>query len=346
MPLMSPATDVISQQNRLLVRVVWVFFLVNQVKYLFDTDLSLLVSGVGFMALVVATLLTRSRKYAVLAMYSVILLLIIYTTVLLIFSPHPVNLLFIWLSLLVSALYGQYEPVLLTAVLSLGQLLYFFPRIQPGAEPALEPIDLFYVVLFWLFATILLLLNIRHRKLMEARIDYVASHDYLTRLPNRALFQKLAAPMLARARRYEQRLAVLYMDLDGFKKVNDRTGHSAGDQLLQEVAAALHEQLRENDVLARFGGDEFVAVAEIKSTQDARIIAQRLVESARAAAAASAVATPVTLSVGVSLYPDHGGDLGSLLQAADRALYRGKARGGDGWHMYSESLANASLSGL
>lgn len=343
---MSPATEVIYQQNRLLIRMVWVLYILNQVKFLFDPDPSLLATGVGFFVLVVATVLAQSRKYAVLVMYCNIVLLFSFFAFLLIVSPNPVNLLFIWLGLLMTALYGQYAPVVLAAVLTLGQVLFFFPRVQPPFDPLLTPIDLVYLLMFGLFMTVFLLLNIRHRKYMEARIDHAASHDYLTHLPNRNLFEKLAGPMLARARRHELRLAVFYMDLDGFKNFNDRMGHTAGDQLLQSVARALQGQLRESDVLARFGGDEFVAVAEIKSPQDARIIGQRLVESARAVAADSAAANPVTLTAGISLLPEHGDNLGNLLRTADRALYRGKARGGDCWHMYSEALETAPLPGL
>ena len=162
------------------------------------------------------------------------------------------------------------------------------------------------------------------------RIYRLAHHDALTGLPNRTLLQERMAEAIGRARRGDGTLAVLCLDLDGFKAVNDLHGHSAGDRLLQEVAARLQANLRETDTAARLGGDEFVIVQEGPAQPAAsRALADRLMESLSAPYVVGADGTEaaITTSIGVALCPADGHDPETLLRNADTALYRAKWAG-------------------
>ena len=162
----------------------------------------------------------------------------------------------------------------------------------------------------------------------EAKLEFIAHHDSLTGLPNRALFQERFRQGLARARRHHGTVAVIFIDLDGFKTINDSLGHHVGDKLLQVVATRLQACVRETDVVARLGGDEFtIMVDELRDTQDASKIAQKLL---------SALANPVELgehnlvisaSIGISCYPHDGTDAETLLKNADAAMYAAKEGG-------------------
>lgn len=165
----------------------------------------------------------------------------------------------------------------------------------------------------------------------RARFEYLAVRDPLTSLPNRRLFQHRLDQELASVRRRDRRFALLFLDLDGFKQVNDEFGHDAGDALLRAVAAALGGAVRAEDTLARLGGDEFgVLVTDVASASDAETVARKLLEALAAPLAAFATAAPLGASIGVAIGPDHGVDADGLLRAADRAMYAVKARGGHG----------------
>ncbi len=178
-----------------------------------------------------------------------------------------------------------------------------------------------------------------------ARVEYLAYHDGLTGLPNRSLFSKLLDQGISQAHRHNRQLAVLFLDLDRFKHINDTLGHEAGDQLLQEVATRLKACLRESDTVARLGGDEFVVLLpELarRSTTPAAV-AQKIL---------SAVARPfvllgqefrVTASVGISVYPQDGLDEQTLTKNADIAMYKAKEGGKNNFQFYSEEL-NANRS--
>jgi diguanylate cyclase (GGDEF)-like protein len=158
------------------------------------------------------------------------------------------------------------------------------------------------------------------RKRTETALAHRALHDPLTRLPNRALFADRLRLALSRLERTQTCLAVLFLDLDGFKAVNDTLGHPAGDQVLVEVADRLRAGLRGGDTAARFGGDEFVVLCEdVASAAEVRGIAERIVHE-----------IPGGVSVGVALAIDGGEDPDELLREADAAMYRVKRRGGRG----------------
>ncbi|MFO8151323.1 MAG: sensor domain-containing diguanylate cyclase [Trueperaceae bacterium] len=163
----------------------------------------------------------------------------------------------------------------------------------------------------------------------HARFERLATHDALTELPNRRLFLDRLGQALAAAGRKGRRVALLFIDLDGFKQVNDRHGHEVGDTLLRQVAARMAASLRAEDTIARLGGDEFGAllIDVQQEEEDAVVVARKLLAAVAAAPAAVGIATEVGASIGVAFFPDDGKDADALLRAADDAMYRVKSAG-------------------
>jgi len=163
------------------------------------------------------------------------------------------------------------------------------------------------------------------RQRMQARLLHMAQYDWLTDLPNRGLLHDRLKTALARARRERSRLALLYLDLDKFKQINDRLGHAAGDRLLRETARRLRQSVRASDTVARLGGDEFVVLLEnLQTPADAALLADKL---------RTAVAQPLEIdgeilrvlpSIGIATCPEHGTDEEQLLRHADQAMYAQK----------------------
>src|SRR5712691_7883552 len=163
------------------------------------------------------------------------------------------------------------------------------------------------------------------RKQAEENLLYVATHDTLTGLPNRYMFNQRFAHALNNAQRYRKTMALLFLDLDRFKFINDTLGHPFGDRLLQEAAARLRMCLRESDTIARFGGDEFVALIEdFSEPGDVISVAQKILHALRWPFMLQGETCHLTASIGVSLYPNDGADFESLLKNADIATYRAK----------------------
>ncbi len=162
----------------------------------------------------------------------------------------------------------------------------------------------------------------------HARFERLATHDALTELPNRRLFLDRLGQALAAAGRQGRRLALLFIDLDGFKLVNDGHGHEVGDTLLRQVAARMAASLRAEDTIARLGGDEFGALlVDVEQVDDAVVVARKLLAVVEGAPAALGLANDLGASIGVAFFPDDGKDADALLRAADDAMYRVKSAG-------------------
>lgn len=180
-----------------------------------------------------------------------------------------------------------------------------------------------------------------------ARVEYLAYHDGLTALPNRSLFSKLLSQGIAQAKRHNRQMAILFLDLDHFKQINDTLGHEAGDQLLQEVAQRLRVILRESDTVARLGGDEFVVLLpELDEVKFAGVVAEKILNAISKPIILLEHEFRITTSIGISIYPKDGLDEETLKKHADIAMYQAKGEGKNNYHYYSEQLNVHSLERL
>ena len=178
--------------------------------------------------------------------------------------------------------------------------------------------------------------DITERKRAEETIKELAYQDALTGLPNRVLFNDRFSMALARARRHQQRLGIMLLDLDHFKDINDTLGHSVGDKLLRIVGERLAGLLRTSDTIARMGGDEFLLLlTEIARLNDVMTIAQKILRVLRKPFAIDNHELMITTSIGITIFPDDGDTADSLLKNADIAMYRAKERGRDNFQCYS-----------
>jgi diguanylate cyclase (GGDEF)-like protein/PAS domain S-box-containing protein len=174
---------------------------------------------------------------------------------------------------------------------------------------------------------------------LELEKAHSAEHDFLSGLPNRKLLKDRIDFGIALARRHMKKLAVLFLDLDGFKHVNDSLGHAVGDKLLQSVAARLTECVRGTDTVSRLGGDEFVVLlSEVELAEDAAVSATRMLEAVAAAHTIDENDIHVTTSIGVSIYPDDGVDAESLIRCADTAMYQAKENGRQSYQFYEPAM--------
>jgi diguanylate cyclase (GGDEF)-like protein/PAS domain S-box-containing protein len=179
---------------------------------------------------------------------------------------------------------------------------------------------------------VLQLIDITARKQAEDYLTQLAHYDLLTGIPNRALFHQRLAQAISQARRHQGQLALLFVDLDGFKAVNDTMGHAVGDLLLQVVAERITQCVRADDMVARLAGDEFtVLLPRIRGTEAAERVARTIVRDLARPIVAQERILHVTSSVGVAIFPDAGHDVETLLAAADAAMYLAKSRGKNGF---------------
>ncbi len=180
-------------------------------------------------------------------------------------------------------------------------------------------------------------------KEMEARLHYKANYDALTGLPNRNLFYERAQHALVKARREGKLVAFLFLDLDGFKAINDNHGHAAGDQLLSHAARRLIRHVRESDTVARLGGDEFLILLEgLAIPEHAAVVAQQIIEAMAEPITVDGREVGVTSSIGIALYPLHGDDVNTLLVHSDHAMYKAKSAGKNAFRFYRRDFRPAA----
>ncbi len=189
--------------------------------------------------------------------------------------------------------------------------------------------------------------DITERKLAEERIHHLAYYDDLTGLPNRSLLYKLIDQALVEAQRNRLHGALLFIDLNRFKPINDTLGHAIGDRLLQQVGERLRVAVRSEDVVARLGGDEFVvALFDITRREHATVVAQKIMTALDPPFWIEAHELKISASIGISIYPRDGFDTESLLRMADIAMYRAKQSGQDGYAFYSHEMNQRALDRL
>jgi len=197
-------------------------------------------------------------------------------------------------------------------------------------------------------ATLILLIGLAvacfvFRRVREASAERerLATYDMLTGLPNRLLLYRLLIQAIARAQRQDQRLALMFVDLDRFKAVNDRLGHHAGDQLLVEIARRLRACVRANDVVGRLAGDEFVVLLEdVRTSEDVLAVAEKIRHTVQEPVLIAGQPVQVGASIGIALYPEHGRTGEELLRRADVAMYDVKAAGRDGYRLAESDVAS------
>ncbi|MFC1603279.1 diguanylate cyclase domain-containing protein [Pseudomonadota bacterium] len=179
--------------------------------------------------------------------------------------------------------------------------------------------------------------DISTRKKHEEQIQHFAYHDYLTNLPNRRLFTDRLNMELARAKREQNSLAIMFLDLDRFKEINDQFGHDTGDEILQETARRIQLIIRESDTVARMGGDEFILLLpKIEQQADAATIAQKIVTAIAKPVTVGDVTHSISTSAGISFFPTDGDDHDTLVAKADYAMYCIKKRGKNNFMSYAE----------
>lgn len=179
----------------------------------------------------------------------------------------------------------------------------------------------------------------REHRDAEQQLAFLARHDPLTKLPNRLLLRERFDQALARARARQAQLAILFVDLDGFKEINDSLGHEAGDKLLVAVAQRLQRCIRENDIVSRVGGDEFLLVLTDADRSSALDVAQRVLEEMQQPVSIGETALHLTVSVGISLYPDDGEDFDALRRNSDAALFQAKDSGRNTFRFFNEQMS-------
>lgn len=184
-----------------------------------------------------------------------------------------------------------------------------------------------------------MLTDITERKLNEERVLYLAFYDTLTALPNRFLLSERVEQALLHQKRQGGQIALMFIDLDDFKQINDTLGHDVGDALLQEVAKRLNECVRRSDTVARLGGDEFIVLLpNLKSRDDAALVAEKIISSLNAPIYVGEHQLSARLSIGIAIAPLDGMDATSLKKAADMAMYRAKGQGKNGYAFFSAPM--------
>ncbi|MCO4758214.1 MAG: EAL domain-containing protein [Oceanospirillaceae bacterium] len=181
-------------------------------------------------------------------------------------------------------------------------------------------------------------------EMQKQALRQLADHDELTQLPNRTYFRNTLLSTIRKSERHGNAVAVLFMDLDKFKQINDSLGHNVGDEVLQEASRRFRDRLRRSDFVARLGGDEFTVIIEpLDNPQDVANIAQQLLQCMQQPVLVKQHSLHLGTSIGISVFPQDGKDVATLMRNADLAMYKAKENGGNRFHFYSEDMTQDAL---
>ncbi len=181
----------------------------------------------------------------------------------------------------------------------------------------------------------------------QEEMDFMAYHDALTKLPNRSYFEERLGQVMALSKRNHSTAAILFIDLDRFKVINDTLGHHIGDEMLKVVANRIKSVLRQGDTLARLGGDEFVVILEqLKEKSEPAHVSKKIIEIIRKPILVDAYTLTTTASIGIALFPDDGDEMNTIIKHADSAMYEAKKLGKDRFHYYQKELSINSIKRL
>lgn len=310
-------------------------FLSTFIKYTFETStrkdfshkMLNVVIAVSIACLLTAPLVNLSFAVRLIPLtFGLSFISLVYLAVKLYQERHPLIVLFliahgtfmVTLSIFLACLYG---------FIPFNEYTY----LSSGAGLMFEALLFSYLLRFRVKA---LESEIEQRKRAENKLTEMAYRDDLTNLPNRRLFFEIAENVMHQARRNKQKCALLFIDIDGFKAVNDSLGHESGDSLLIEISERLRASLRASDLLARIGGDEFVVLlGELNDEVYATRVAESIISTLSAPFELPLGAVEVGASIGISYYPRHGASIDTLMSAADKAMYKVKKTEKNSWHV-------------
>ena len=185
--------------------------------------------------------------------------------------------------------------------------------------------------------------DITRQKELEIELKRMAFFDELTDIPNRKMLDRQIQKALVRSKRHKHNFSIMFIDLDDFKKVNDTLGHDAGDQLLIDVVSRIDSCIREEDLISRIGGDEFIVMFEETGKEEIEQIAKRMIESVAEPYTLNDQNASISLSIGISMYPDDGEDKDTLIKAADKAMYFAKNNGKNNYQIYTNDLNDVEI---
>lgn len=362
----------VHERNLLMTKLIWGFWLLFGITATFvDTALlDILIPG-GFICGFIPFLLNRRPQHAVLTMYITITLLFTLFTAVTAFHPSLSNFIFLWFVLVMSSLYMQAWPITyagtLTFIVTCAFSWFDYSRF-------FEQLSLRDSVMFCLFCVLLttfLVINSRISKQLcetmehnrqeavearsqveklmkrlqrsaERKIEHMALHDALTGLPNSRKYRDLLGEALARSASSGKKVAVLILDIDRFKIINDSLGHRFGDELIREIAARLKTCAGTDGLVARQGGDEFMLLIEKATLAGAEDMATCLLQSVSEPFMLEGHELIVTPSVGISLYPNDGYTVDALIKNADTAMYQAKEQGKNTYCFYTKDMKEKS----
>ncbi|HHW66303.1 MAG: hypothetical protein PWP07_887 [Epulopiscium sp.] len=455
-------------RNKLIVKLLWAFYLCTIIMATIHLGQYMSYYIIGFALCTLATVFVYRKRHVILTMYLLVTIMFVYFLSLMELRPHLVNVIFVWLTLILSSLYQQYRVIVLAGGYSASITLYSFAFHGKELLSNFQHSDMIYLVLFGAFMTVYFLfytkftrdlwmkererdqqlknildsvdiitlsfdirkkkisfsegitqlteyspsdfendlslwkelvypqdleavadhfkelykgeskvfdirittklkkekwlhvraipvldsnrkvvridgvvIDVTERRCMEEEIKYMAYHDILTELPNRVQFNDYFMKTLSEAKNEKKKLAILFIDLDQFKSINDSLGHDIGDLLLKETAKRLKAALRKTDFLCRIGGDEFIILLNNIKNDEVNRLAQRIVDAFKEPFELQGHALSVTPSIGISIYPNHGNDIETLIKKADDAMYLAKKKGKNNYQFYSPMLKDA-----